>query len=139
MGLYEDALDTINKIEDYEPAASLKEKIENKIDSLTPSTPVIGQFYNATDPYVEGDGVTAKVQWQQVEEADGYEYYCRQDDGANEPYIENELTYSLSYEVSASDPMTVFFKVRAYKLTPSGQKLFSPWSNEVSCTMNSEY
>lgn len=139
LGLYEDALDTINKIEDYEPAASFKEKIENKIDSLTPSTPVIGQFYNATDPYQEGDGVTARVQWQQVEGADGYEYYCRQVDSTNAPYIENDLTYSLSYEVSASDPVRVYFKVRAYKLTPSGQKFFSPWSNEVSCTMNSQY
>ena len=140
MGLYEDALDTINKIEDYEPAASLKEKIENKIASMPPETPILTEFYNAT---VEGEETTIGVDWTSSQGASEYEYWVKETpcfaDGTIweelQPDVNTGTTVDLSYATSASDPLMVQIRVRAVKYY-NGEKIYSDWSSLVTGYMN---
>ena len=140
MGLYEDALDTINKIEDYEPAASLKEKIENKIASMPPETPILTEFYNAT---VEGEETTIGVDWTSSQGASEYEYWVKETpcfaDGTIweelQPDVNTGTTVDLSYATSASDPLMVQIRVRAVKYY-NGEKIYSAWSSLVTGYMN---
>ena len=140
MGLYEDALDTINKIEDYEPAASFKEKIENKIASMPPETPILTEFYDAT---VEGEETTIGVDWTSSQGASEYEYWVKETpcfaDGTIweelQPDVNTGTTVDLSYATSASDPLMVQIRVRAVKYH-NGEKIYSDWSSLVTGYMN---
>lgn len=138
-GKYTAAIKLLNQVKNYAPAKSLKKKVEKKKKNMPPAAPDVEEFVDVTPPV--GDGTTYEVRWSKVPGASGYEYYCKQEiaygDGTvdDDPYYEQQYTTNRSYQVGASDPLTVSFKVRAYKMI-NGRRKYGEWSRVVYCYMN---
>ena len=130
--LYITALNTVEKIEDYSPAETLKKEIEDEINRLKPDVPQVGDFFDATrtDDY---GFVRLRVCWNTVSQADGYEYYTASN---SNPPSTNGLIYYTHYEAAIyASNVELTFKVRAYREV-NGERIYGDWSRVVTVNGN---
>lgn len=130
--LYLTALNTVEKIEDYSPAETLKKEIEDEINRLKPDVPNVGEFYDVTESADYGFA-RVRVDWDEVSPADGYEYYATSNYDITSS---NGVLYYAHFTAGIYNPnVRLTFKVRAYREV-NGERIYGDWSRVVTVNGN---
>lgn len=136
----------VNFTGEMEPIDEWYASFENWVVSVAPLgydrfiiAPLLYDFVNITDySGLYGDGWTYELLWDNMDIAKGYEIECTElSPEDDEPYKEIYDQAGNVFTVSASDPVEVTARVRAY-VEEDGERIYGAWSETRSIIFGSD-
>ncbi|MDE6670808.1 MAG: SH3 domain-containing protein [Ruminococcus sp.] len=127
--------ENISESEDTEEDYTEEEETEPETETFTGelAVPLLGEFDGK--PTEDGNGVILRLDWNAVENADGYEIEAIEtEDNSGEPYERKIITSDTYFETGSSVAVKIKTRVRAYN-GDEDNRVYGEWSEPVECNL----
>ena len=114
--------------DEYKEDFPEEEKFEGEL-----AIPVLNKFNGSASD--DGNGVMVRLDWNTVENADGYEVEATEtEDNSTEPYKRKIITSDTYFETGSSVSVNITARVRAYN-GDEENRVYGEWSEPVECNL----